>query len=687
MLKEIAGVVSMLFNIGVEHLVERSAIHSINDIAIHPSARLPMHRVVLLAHRWQERSLAANVLEKFADAQCLSLRVLTSDSSVFLALWPKFRCEFNFAGSWCGKLGKRSAPSARNYQRTLEALADNILADESSTFLVCAFTQKFKTRKAWRRKPCTPVQSLARKSGGALDARVIVAPIAVPRNNEPINHTNEEVGRIENDRQETQEGSSRSTKTNYTKDMSDTKLSALKYAAVPTSSDRVRFPAGSPPTHPSDFRMWGSCRMMPLVGGFPRGSPVPPLPPPPLPFPRYSILSSLRPSPALKSSIQEASERYGRQLHARLVPRRSYAQGVQCFRRGPVLSKLDLQHRGIITRDESPQIKLRPTLMNGCTSWFETRSEIGCKIDTENCLHHSSSELDWRSRFRRLELSIRDQQPSSTNIKLEPGWELGSFDLGSGKMLVQPGIRDAQLSSFIIARFVPAQLEHLPVSWAAIGWRCFYFLAGRGGDDAGRADRLPSGRVAVGAPPFDGRRLAPSAVTGPASLPCSQQRRAIVRRPAAEMAPTSHTARVSRFRDIPLDQYQLGCPLVDDRPIMNTVKYRVVSGVQSRTELPRSPKFTTTALSHQPVGPRAGIGIIPAAPEPGGCAIRHLGTRRVADSRRSQAALVPSHTQMHLSFAGPQGAGAYPGEIAATSTTARRGYQQYYFAYWRGLCL
>ncbi|KAJ8894462.1 hypothetical protein PR048_007116 [Dryococelus australis] len=30
---------------------------------------------------------------------------------------------------------------------------------------------------------------------------------------------------------------------------------------------------------------------------------------------------------------QEARERYGRQLHARLVPRRSYEQGVQCFRR------------------------------------------------------------------------------------------------------------------------------------------------------------------------------------------------------------------------------------------------------------------------------------------------------------------------------------------------------------------
>ncbi|KAJ8866797.1 hypothetical protein PR048_032658 [Dryococelus australis] len=40
----------------------------------------------------------------------------------------------------------------------------------------------------------------------------------------------------------------------------------------PTSANRARFPVGSPP----DFRKWDSCRTMPLVGGFSRGSPVPP---------------------------------------------------------------------------------------------------------------------------------------------------------------------------------------------------------------------------------------------------------------------------------------------------------------------------------------------------------------------------------------------------------------------------
>ncbi|KAJ8870512.1 hypothetical protein PR048_029535 [Dryococelus australis] len=40
----------------------------------------------------------------------------------------------------------------------------------------------------------------------------------------------------------------------------------------PTKTNRVRSPAGSP-----EFRKWESCRTMPLVGGFSRGSPVSPV--------------------------------------------------------------------------------------------------------------------------------------------------------------------------------------------------------------------------------------------------------------------------------------------------------------------------------------------------------------------------------------------------------------------------
>ncbi|KAJ8872167.1 hypothetical protein PR048_025769 [Dryococelus australis] len=44
----------------------------------------------------------------------------------------------------------------------------------------------------------------------------------------------------------------------------------------------------------------------------------------------------------LRIQGQEAREQYGRQLHARIAPHRSYAQGVQSFRRDAVVCKLDL---------------------------------------------------------------------------------------------------------------------------------------------------------------------------------------------------------------------------------------------------------------------------------------------------------------------------------------------------------
>ncbi|KAJ8866519.1 hypothetical protein PR048_032362 [Dryococelus australis] len=45
---------------------------------------------------------------------------------------------------------------------------------------------------------------------------------------------------------------------------------------------------------------------------------------------------------ALRARGQEARERYGRHLHARLAPHRSYEQGVQCFRPNALQCKLDM---------------------------------------------------------------------------------------------------------------------------------------------------------------------------------------------------------------------------------------------------------------------------------------------------------------------------------------------------------
>ncbi|KAJ8880025.1 hypothetical protein PR048_020647 [Dryococelus australis] len=50
-----------------------------------------------------------------------------------------------------------------------------------------------------------------------------------------------------------------------------TSLSVQWLDCSPPKANRIRLPVGSRP----DIRMWESCRAMPLVGGFSRGSPVP----------------------------------------------------------------------------------------------------------------------------------------------------------------------------------------------------------------------------------------------------------------------------------------------------------------------------------------------------------------------------------------------------------------------------
>ncbi|KAJ8865996.1 hypothetical protein PR048_033520 [Dryococelus australis] len=67
-------------------------------------------------------------------------------------------------------------------------------------------------------------------------------------------------------------------------------------------------------------------------------------------------------------------------------------------------------------------------------------------------------EMKFISKLRnwRFEISVRDQQPSSKNIeteiKLDPGSELRSFDLGSGWILVQPGTRRLACELVLAAR-------------------------------------------------------------------------------------------------------------------------------------------------------------------------------------------------------------------------------------------
>ncbi|KAJ8893414.1 hypothetical protein PR048_006005 [Dryococelus australis] len=86
----------------------------------------------------------------------------------------------------------------------------------------------------------------------------------------------------------------------------------------------------------------------------------------------------------------------------------------------------------------------------------------------------------------------------------------------------------------------------------------------------------------------------------------------------------------------------------------------------TRTELPRFLTSMTTALAHRPVGPWAGIEIFPATPEPRNPLSATWGRDGLRNSRRTQAAIVPSRSQKHLAFAGPKGR-VDPGTRAAMS--------------------
>ncbi|KAJ8876693.1 hypothetical protein PR048_021140 [Dryococelus australis] len=149
--------------------------------------------------------------------------------------------------------------------------------------------------------------------------------------------------------------------------------------------------------------------------------------------------------------------------------------------------------RGAMAREHRPgctcsdrKIYLRPV----APSWFETRSEIGSKIDTQNCciirVQSWTGDRDY-VHFELLKLAVRNLDPRlttivekpkfasylisishfgtktdeseiqiheislvqhfyvGTKIKEDHGSGLGSFDLGSGKMLVQPGLSGTYL--------------------------------------------------------------------------------------------------------------------------------------------------------------------------------------------------------------------------------------------------
>ncbi|KAJ8871351.1 hypothetical protein PR048_027668 [Dryococelus australis] len=109
-------------------------------------------------------------------------------------------------------------------------------------------------------------------------------------------------------------------------------------------------------------------------------------------------------------------------------------------------------------------------------SWFETLSEIVSRIDTENCctirVQSWTGDRD-KVHFEPLKLAIDESEIQIHEIslvqhfyigrknKLDCGSELGSFDLGSGAMLVQPGLSRCGVASHVERReqFAPGSMR------------------------------------------------------------------------------------------------------------------------------------------------------------------------------------------------------------------------------------
>ncbi|KAJ8866152.1 hypothetical protein PR048_033676 [Dryococelus australis] len=187
-----------------------------------------------------------------------------------------------------------------------------------------------------------------------------------------------------------------------------------KGAAV---ANGARLPAGSPP----DFHKWESCRTMPLIGGSSRGYPASPAPS----FRRRFIITSITligyQDLAVKSCQNLFTSRYNAQFNVYSVQHECAFTHAWLHHCGPKLE---------------PRSDLRSTQKTVASFEFRYALEIEMKF--------ISIRRNWR-----FKISIRDQQPSSTNanhelslaqhsyietkIKLDPVSNLGSFDLGSGR--------------------------------------------------------------------------------------------------------------------------------------------------------------------------------------------------------------------------------------------------------------
>ncbi|KAJ8866292.1 hypothetical protein PR048_032135 [Dryococelus australis] len=357
-----------------------------------------------------------------------------------------------------------------------------------------------------------------------------------------------------------------------------------------TNANRVLLPAGSLP----DVRKWESCWTMPLVGGFCRGSPVSPT----LAFRDYSILISFHPHRLSRPRCYEPPK----SLDSIHIPFKLLIVTCRWSTLLTLARPMKVDGREGHSSDNNgaePRVK-------DCRSLEAMGELIRASMSPLLFLASASEGSTERARHaRRVHAALREHCTLVQSIERS----------GDGACSVR------QCSTYSSALFNLKHHTQLQVSSCLnytpdLPGRALTSTAGRGDvvvrlltSYLGEPGSIPGG-VASGFPhvgimtmvsgfprgsPVSPRHNIPAPLHIYLTSPSSALRTSMLK-----------TAKISsltqlKINDILLGQNQLDCQLVDDRPVMNAIKYRVGSGVvwTNRTMLSSSTNTNRTVL-HPP---------------------------------------------------------------------------------------
>ncbi|KAJ8870832.1 hypothetical protein PR048_027131 [Dryococelus australis] len=143
---------------------------------------------------------------------------------------------------------------------------------------------------------------------------------------------------------------------------------------------------------------------------------------------------------------------------------------------GFITTRAQKQNRNTSSGDIALRSDLKSTQKTVSLFDFRAGLEIEMKFISIRDQQPSSTNVD-ESEIRNHEISLVQHFYIGTKIKLDAGSEVGSFDLGSGKMLVQPGItirklrrHEATLKSAKLGQLTEALQESSGVGGTSGGW-------------------------------------------------------------------------------------------------------------------------------------------------------------------------------------------------------------------------